>query len=60
MLGTFIYDTRSVPEIQYQSAPVSTDQRRQEMGYRLDTFDQQFYAQAGQATYQQPYAGTRR
>lgn len=60
MLGPFIYDTRSVPEVQYQTAPMSTDQRRQEMRYRLDSFDQQFGAQAGQAMYQQPYAGTRR
>ncbi|KAG6357712.1 hypothetical protein INS49_013591 [Diaporthe citri] len=60
MLGPFIYDTRSVPEMQYQCAPVSTDQRRQEMRYRLDTFDQQFNAQAGQAMYQQSYSGTPR
>lgn len=62
MLGTFIYDTRSVSELQYQSIPRTKDQRRQEMRDRLDNFDQQFGAQAGQATYQQQYAyaGTRR
>lgn len=60
MLGPFIYDTRSVPDMQYQSPPVSTDQRRQEMRYRLDSFDQQFNMQAGQAMYHQPYANTRR
>lgn len=60
MLGPFIYDTRSVPEMQYQSPPRSTDQRRQEMRYRLDAFDQQFYTQPGQTMYQQPYAGTQR
>lgn len=60
MLGSFIYDTGSVPEMQYQGPPMTNDQRRQEMGKHLDSFDQQFAQQAGPVMYQQSYGGTRR
>lgn len=60
MLGQYIYDTRSMSEMQYQGPPKTKEERRQEMRNHLDRFDRQFGLQAGQATYEQSYTGTRR
>lgn len=60
MLSPYIYDTSSFSDRQYQGPPMTVDQQRQAMGNHLDSFDQQFGAQASQASYQQPYYSTTR